>query len=403
MSDQYRDKCVRRRNKNRGKEDPIRVSFYDLDGQLIDDVTRKEAECIAALNPKQTFYFQDSDAYRRELSIGGVKKLTINDAVKPGIPPCPTSPQLCGPPKVRFFGGGGFGAMANAVISPNSSSIIGFDIVNPGFGYLSPPYASIEDTCGNGFGGSGKVQTRPSSKGGLEVRNIIVTSTGDGYLPAPNGSKGGNGRTIVGPNQGYVETVDGTIIIFNPGNQPPLNPGDIVFPPTSTVPVVPTPTAPIPTAPIPTVPTQIAPIPTVPTQIVPTLTEPVLTYPAITEIEEIFVSNPGFNYNPGDTIEVISVPEGTSRGAVLKPVINDRGEIESVEVVKPGSGFIDLPRIIVNSPTGYNAQLIPILKIIPLSSIPNPETVERTAVISIVDCVGKIDLPDQEMFDIVPR
>lgn len=367
MSDQYRDKCVQRRSKNRGKEDPIRVSFYDRDGQLIDDVTRKEAACIASLNPQQLFYFQDADSYQRELKIDGVKKLTINDAVKPGAPPCPTNPQICGPPRVRFFGGGGFGAMANAVISPNSSSIIGFDIVNPGFGYITPPYAALEDNCGNGSGGSAVVQTRPSPKGGLEIKNIIITSPGDGYIATPNGTKGGNGRTIVGPGQGYVETVDGRTYVVPSGEQPTnLGPGDIFFPPE---------TRRVPDGP--------------------------LSYPAVTEIEEVYIANPGFGYRPGDTINVIS-PDGTNKGAVLKPVINDRGEIESVKVIKPGLGFSDLPKIVVDSPTGYNAQLIPILKIIPLSSIPDPQTVERIAVLSIVDCVGKISPPQRE-FDIVPR
>jgi hypothetical protein len=402
MSDQYRDKCVQRRNKKRGKEDPIRVSFYDKDGQLIDDVTRKEATCIASLNPQQRFYFQDADSYQRELLIGDVRRLTINDAVKPGSPPCPTNPQLCGPPKVRFFGGGGFGAMANAVISPNSSSIIGFDIVNPGFGYLSPPYAALEDDCGNGSGGSAIVQTRPSPKGGLEIKNIIITSPGDGYIAAPNGSKGGNGRTVIGPGQGYVETEDGGIYVVPSGIKPPdLGPGDIFFPPEIRNPSPVIPGIPgIPTVPgISTVPGGVGGVPGVVGGVpgrVP------LSYPAVTEIEEVYVDNPGFNYNPGDTIEVISVPEGKNNGAVLKPIINDRGEIESVKVIKPGLGFSDLPRIVVNSPTGYNAQLIPILKVIPLSSIPDPETVERVSVLSIVDCVGKINPPQRE-FDIVPR
>ena len=402
MSDQYRDTCVQRRNKNRGKDDPIRISFYDKDGQLIDDVTRKEAACIAASNPLQLFYFQDADSYQRELLIGGVIALTKNDAVKLGTPPCPTNPQLCGPPKIRFFGGGGFGAMANAVVSPNSSSIIGFDIVNPGFGYLSPPYASLEDACGNGSGASVVIQTRNSPKGGLEIRNIVVTSTGDGYIASPDGSKGGNGRIIVGPDQGYVQTGEGKIYIVPSGVEPSdLSPNDIFFPPETRI--SPGAAAALAagaaggaTGGIPGagggIPGAGGGIPgSVP-----------LSYPAVTEIEEIYVSNPGFNYTPGDTIDVISVPDGTSKGAVLRPVINDRGEIESVKIIKPGLAFSDLPRIVVNSPTGYNAQLIPILKVIPLSSIPDPETVERVSVISVVDCVGKIN-PPQRDFDIVPR
>lgn len=211
MSDQYRDSCVDRKNKKRkvfkGKpNDPIRVSFYDKDGMRINDVTRNEANCIAKLDPNQLFYFQDGNGYQRELLIGEVNALDVPDAL-PSTPSCPTNPIECGPPKVQFFGGMGMGAMANAIVSPNTSSVIGFDIVNPGFNYLKPPFAQLIDECGNGSGGTLFVRTKPydgrkdpgkksGTKGGLEVKDIVITAPGDGYLSAPNGSKGGNGRVV---------------------------------------------------------------------------------------------------------------------------------------------------------------------------------------------------------------
>ena len=217
MPEEYRYACVQRQNKNRGKEDPIRVSFYDTDGIRINDVTRKEARCIASLNPQQLFYFEDGNGYQRELLIQQVNELNIIDAL-PDAPACPTNPKLCGPPRIQFFGGMGMGAMANAVISPNSSSVIGFDIVNPGFNYLTPPFANIVDECGSGSGSRVIVQTQPygtsaglntagaggatstttaaggatgtttaaggsvlnggGTKGGLEVKNVVVLSPG---------------------------------------------------------------------------------------------------------------------------------------------------------------------------------------------------------------------------------
>jgi hypothetical protein len=89
MADQYRDTCVDRQNKTR-KEfrensiDLIRVSFYDKDGERIDDVTRSEANCVAASNPQQLFYFQDGDGYLRELLIDGVNLLSVNDHLPSG-------------------------------------------------------------------------------------------------------------------------------------------------------------------------------------------------------------------------------------------------------------------------------------------------------------------------------
>lgn len=371
MADQYRDSCVDRQNKNRksfkgNPVDPIRVSFYDKDGMRINDVTRSEANCIAKLNPQQQFFYQDGNGYQRELLIDKVNALSILDAL-PNAPKCPTNPQLCGPPRVQFFGGMGMGAMANAVINPNSKAIIGFDIVNPGFNYLTPPFANLVDECGYGSGGTLRVQTKPYSggdpqKGGLEIKNIVITAPGDGYLAAPNGSLGGNGRVWKDVNEGYVEREDGSYYVVPGGQEPPnLPPGDKFIPP------------------------QPQPDPQPP------------TYPAVTEIEEVFVVDPGFGYEPGDTLEVVP-----NNGAVLEPVINDRGEIAQVKVIKPGIGFIDLPEIVINSPRGYNAKLIPVLKVTPIADVPDPTVIPAgTELVSVVDCVGKI-LP-RTQFDIIPR
>jgi len=375
MADQYRDSCVKRQSKNRGKEDPIRVSFFDKDGQLIDDVTRKEASCIASKNSSQLFYFQDANGLRRELLIDDVNKLTVNDATIPSVPTCPTDPQLCGPPKVRFLSGGGFGALANAIVSPNSSSIIGFDIVNPGFNYLSVPQAYLEDDCGKGSGGSLLVQTQPygtrsglgtttvsSGKGGLEVKNIVVTAPGDGYIAAPDGSLGGNGRVFADVGEAYVKKNDGTVYPVPGGVLPPDLAPDDEF---------------IPVNPLP------QPQP-----------ERLVTYPVILEIEEVYVDDPGFRYVPGDTITA-------EKGAILEPVINDRGEIESVRVINGGIGFVDTPVLTINSNTGYNARLIPVLRPIPIPEGVPIDVPPGTQIISVVDCVGKIS--PKSNFDIVPR
>jgi hypothetical protein len=202
----------------------------------------------------------------------------------------------------------------------------------------------------------------------LEIKNIVVLSPGDGYLSAPNGSLGGNGRIWKDVKEGYVERGDGSYYVIPPGRVPPELPPEDKF---------------------------------VPPQPQPELDPNVPSYPVVTEIEEIFVVDPGFGYEPGDTIDVVS-DDGTSKGAVLEPVINDRGEIAQIKVINPGIGFIDLPEIIINSPRGYNARLIPVLKVIPIADIPDPTIIPSgTQLISVVDCVGKI-APKRE-FDLVPR
>lgn len=422
MSDQFRDTCVNRQNIDRGTNDPVRLSFFDKDGTKIDDITRKEANCIAGLSTSQKFYFLDGDGNQRELNIEEVNNLEVTDLL-PATPACPSNPQFCGPPKVQFFGGNGIGAMANAIVSPVSSSIIGFDFKSRGFNYINAPFAEIVDECGNGSGGSllvqmqpygtasnrirsqtGIIETQPGTiptnnsiqtnltdggnKGGLEVRNIIPRSPGNGYLTSYDGSLGGNGRVWKRPNEGYVRRADGTYYIIPSGTTPTnLQEGDTFFPPQPQVlpPIIPpiNPTT-SPDNVIPTLP-QITPVPSGP------------TYPVVLEIEEIYIDDGGFGYRPGDTMTV--VPDN---GAVVEPVINDRGEIEDIKIINPGIGFIDLPEININSLTGFNAKLIPILKATPLSEIQDPTVLPpQTQLIAVVDCVGKI-APKRE-FDIIPR
>jgi hypothetical protein len=533
MADQYRDSCVDRQNKTRkvfkGKpNDPIRVSFYDKDGMRINDVTRSEANCVASKDPNQLFYFQDGDGYQRELLIKEVNNLEVPDALPSTPAPCPTNPQPCGPPKVQFFGGMGMGAMANAIISPNSSSIIGFDIKNPGFNYLKPPFAQLIDECGNGSGGKLFVRTRPYSgtkkgtKGGLEVKDIVITSPGRGYLPAPDGSKGGNGRktdpapdpndpspqlpivtftaskylitspeevtlfwstenvttvniTEVGNNlslrgtqkvliektKTYVLTASGpggtktsrvTISLVptlppdppvpDPARPPSVNfvsskyevTGDEQFDLlwqvtnatsveidqgigtvtkegkrtltiTSTSTYTLTATGPggvvkqkvavIHKSPIPPVPT-VPPVPPIP-PVPPAPPPSAPTYKVLMCLDNIYVEDGGFGFVPGDIARV--VPEN---GSQVELEINERGEIVSIKVLSKGCGYTDLPEIVIESQTGYNAKLYPVLSATPITDeqalFDIPDGVQ---LVSVVDCVGKI-APKTE-FDRVPR
>ena len=152
----------------------IRVSFYDTDGVRVDNVTKAQAKVVYSglvsyYGTDKVFYFQDKNGLQRQLNLQEVldlrpqKDLISDTAYSSSL--CPTEPQPCGPPKVQFFGGGGVGAMANAVISPISSSVIAFDIVNPGKNYKSPPIAILDDECGKGNGSSLKIRMRPSKKG----------------------------------------------------------------------------------------------------------------------------------------------------------------------------------------------------------------------------------------------
>ena len=62
----------------------------------------------------------------------------------------------------------------------------------------------------------------------------------------------------------------------------------------------------------------------------------------------------------------------------------------------------DLPEIVIESQTGYNAKLYPVLSATPITNeqalFDIPEGVQ---LVSVVDCVGKI--PAKTEFDRVPR
>lgn len=349
----------------------IRVSFYDTDGVRVDNVTKEQAKTIAAANPNKIFYFQDKNGLQRELNIDQVLALTpskdlISDTAFDNVS-CPTEPQPCGPPKVQFFGSGGIGAMANAVISPVSSGVMAFDIVSPGKKYKAAPTAVLNDECGKGSGSSLKVRMKPSGEKDAisdedlyEVDNVYVEAPGDGYLTNFDGSLGGNERTWKEADEGYVKTKEGNYYTV-PGSDPPpnLGPDDEFIPP-----------------------------------VIPVFIEdgfgvndnPYPTYPVIVIIDDTVVEDHGFGYRPGDRATIIP-----DNGTVLEPVINDRGEVTKVNIITAGSGFDDLPEIIIESDTGFNAVIKPVLRVRRI--LDEKELLELppgTKIISVVDCVGRV-------------
>lgn len=76
---------------------------------------------------------------------------SFNTAFGDALNACDIGPLLCGPPQISISGGGGFGAVGNAIIS-QAGEIMGVDIINGGSGYTTPPNISIQDPCGRGSG-----------------------------------------------------------------------------------------------------------------------------------------------------------------------------------------------------------------------------------------------------------
>ena len=265
--------------------DNIKVGYISETDGYIQNVSISDANVYAESNPNTEFIFIDGDEKVRYLTIDEVNGLTPKNLLRSD--PCITGDQPCGPPSLKFFGGGGVGAQGNPVVDVNGN-LIAVDLVSGGFGYTSPPKVQVIDPCNNG---SGAVLETIIEDG--VVVQVIIKDSGQGYLPPPQ---------------------------------------------------------------------------TVP------------QYPAVLELTGVTVTNPGFNHNCGvDTIEVIP-----SNGTILSYNCDPFGKIKSVSVDKTGR-FTELPRIRMNTETGFNATFVP-----DFSIIRDPQPVEPviTDVVQVFDLVG---------------
>ena len=95
------------------------------------------------------------------------------------ITDCDVSAFKCGPPSIEIFGGGGAGAVAEAIVD-NVGRTIGVDLTNGGAGYTRPPFVSFVDSCEDTFT-SGYAVISESGENRGQVVDIILTTT----PPAP--------------------------------------------------------------------------------------------------------------------------------------------------------------------------------------------------------------------------
>ena len=157
--------------------DNIKVGYISETDGYVKGVSIADANAYAELNPETEFIFIDGDEKVRFLTINEVNALTPKNLLRSD--PCLTGDQPCGPPKLKFFGGGGVGASANPVVDVNGN-LIAVDLVSGGFGYTSPPQVQVLDPCKNGSGAV--LQT--IIENGVVIK-VIIKDSGQGYLPPP--------------------------------------------------------------------------------------------------------------------------------------------------------------------------------------------------------------------------
>jgi hypothetical protein len=132
--------------------------------------------------PDESDLIEGVTGWTRDLPIFGGTLGQFDATIPDSITQCDIGAYRCGPPIIQIFGGGGTGAVANAVID-TVGQIVGFDLIFGGSGYETPPFVSVIDGCRNGDYASAYSEINDDG----EVVNIIVVTPGNGYIQEPNG------------------------------------------------------------------------------------------------------------------------------------------------------------------------------------------------------------------------
>ena len=333
---------------------------------------------------------------------------------------CNGAPVFCGPPKVVFWGGGGSGATGNAIVD-TLGQVIGVDIVNPGRGYSKAPFVSIIDECGIGRGVVAdavigpvdddatipeKVFPAPDdslpadrfdeddetgddvcpipafrertqkrkltpdySKYG--VTSVIIKERGTGFSTRFDGSVGGRGRVWAESEQTYVRRSTGVYELpLNPGETIQLNKCDQVFPPSRVPYQVDTDT--ILTAPV--------------EDRTPAAVENAILdngkYPVVLYLCDTIIETSGISYKDTDKVKV--VPDN---GAKIEPTFSANGQLIKLTILDHGSEITGAVDVIIESDTGFNARIIPIICMDKDNKVRGGTPL---ATIDVIDCVGKV-------------
>jgi hypothetical protein len=315
------------------------------------------------------------------------------DEANASAPPCNTSQIPCGPPKISFFGSGIRGASGNPVISA-TGYIMGVDLLTGGR-YTSPPDVRVIDDCGSGGGAVLVPIMNEVEDGEFEVVNVVAVDPGFGYLNSSNGTTGGDGIIFSNPSDSIIIGGTGT-----PGNGINVYPANTLlqvfagqtgyFPAGSTVEIINSDGQVTQTiqGQGQTTPIEIQENGSIitPSDSTASFEENADSYQLLISIDDLAVLNEGVNYSPNDKIQIIP-----DNGAIVEPIINKFGNITDVNIISGGSGFTDIPDIIVVSETGINAVLVPVFK---FERIENLDDISQPtlddSVINVVDCVGKL-------------
>lgn len=217
----------------------------------------------------------------------------------------------------------------------------------------------------------------------IGVVKIIINEAGTGYLSAPDGRLGGDGRVWAEKNETYVVRVDGSYDIpYAPGSVIELDKCDTVFPPCEPKFVVQEKSVYIAPecerTPPKLIETDVGSFP------YPTLQNG--KYPVILYLCDAVIQSRGQNYSPND--KLIIEP---SNGAEAVPIFNSAGELENIKIISGGEGFTSRPKISIQTSTGFNASITPVLCIDRVGSVDyDIVPYAKDKVLHVIDCPGNI-------------
>lgn len=269
----------------------------------------------------------------------GVK---VGDAPSIGLN-CDTNPFRCGPPTVEIFGGGGIGAIANAVVN-NVGQVIGVDLRYPGSGYTTPPYVTFNDTCGNGTNAS--AYSIINDEG--QVVQIVMVNPGYGYLNSPSGVDEFGNPVVPGSNAATPGTGGGTTSTTLPDGTTGI---------TTTYDGNPIP--------------------------LPTEETKVNQYVAC--LNEIQVISTGIGYKSTDSIVV--TPDIPNLQAGVK--LTEEGQIIEIKLLTKPCGLSEIPTITINSQTGAGAVFRAVLSIQPVEEYDPLTDFDPAKLVQVIDCVKR--------------
>jgi hypothetical protein len=347
---------------------------------------------------------------------------------------------------------------ANAVISPRGE-LLALDVVNPGpENYTSRPTVIVTDNsglgngavvipimksnpettnqfdkngCGNpdsveevdnskteGIGGGELTEVFPDtaanllqtantqSPEGMSIDKFVIIDSGVGYLSKPDGSTGAGGAKFSDPEDTILLCGSGGYTPIPPGETIQVKGGDQIFLPSGTNTQIYNSDGELtqnvdgkgPLSPIDILESGTLTTPQPPEDIDQITSDNATAgYDVVLEVNEVFIENPGINYDVNDEITV-----EPSNGLELEPKYDENGKLIDVKVTNPGIGFVEFPEIRIYSDTGFNANIIPIFNVLRLKEYENRGTIPNgVESISVVDCVGKI--PPKTTFDRVPQ